>query len=205
MPIRIRFNVNAKDVIAGLQDIQKDQIPFVLAKSLTKVAQLAQKKIQGGLSKRFHLRRQDWEEKGVVITPAQKKDASPEARVEDRHDYMIRQETGDNKTPTSGTHLAVPISGGAVMAADRSTIIRATKRARQLIAEGKAFIKGDIIFVRRGRGQRKAVAAYVLKSSVPIKPRLHFEDDVEAVLPEFPRIFAANMKDAMKDKFKFID
>lgn len=112
------FNVklDATEVVKGLFDLQKNQLPYAMARSLTVTAKDAQVAVQGGLSKKFHLRN-NWTVQGIRVKPAEKKQwpitADVHTDVANRRtgapDYLAPQEDGAEKVPIGGRHhLAIP-------------------------------------------------------------------------------------------------
>lgn len=102
--------------VEGLYDLQKRQLPFAVAKTLTGCAQAGQLATQESLAGKFTLRN-DFTRRGIRIKPADKRGAVIEADVhtftENRKtgapDYLVRQEEGGEKLPYGGRkYLAVP-------------------------------------------------------------------------------------------------
>jgi hypothetical protein len=114
MPLNV--NVNVTDAVNGLHNLQKDQIPFTLARSLTATAKDEQQLVQDSLPGRFTLRNR-FTQQGIRITPAQKNSSPIQAEVytytanekTGAPDYLLGQEDGAEKIPHNGrAHIAVP-------------------------------------------------------------------------------------------------
>jgi len=123
--MELRATVDVSEAVAGLDDLQKRQIPFALAKTLTGCAKVGQAKVQEGLAGKFTLRN-DFTLRSIRIKPAEKKAAVIEADVHTsaismgggsggwlKHelapDYLLPQEEGGEKVPHAGhEYLAVP-------------------------------------------------------------------------------------------------
>jgi hypothetical protein len=114
--MQLRATVDVSEAVAGLDDLQKSQIPFALAKTLTGCAKAAQAKVQENLGGKFTLRN-DFTLRGIRIKPAEKRASVIEAdvhtdtanRATGAPDYLLPQEEGGEKVPHNGrAHLAVP-------------------------------------------------------------------------------------------------
>jgi hypothetical protein len=108
--------LDATKAVQGLHDLQKKQLPFVMASALTNTAKDAQGIVQAGLSQTFHLRN-NWTQQGIRIRPAEKKQwpitADVHTDTANRQtgapDYLGLQEDGGEKVPYGGRHyLAIP-------------------------------------------------------------------------------------------------
>jgi hypothetical protein len=112
------FNVkvDATDLVKGLSDLQKNQLPYAMAKALTATAKDAQTSVQASLSEKFHLRN-NWTKQGIRVKPAEKKEwpitadvhSDTSNRSTGAPDYLGLQEDGGEKVPINGRHhLAIP-------------------------------------------------------------------------------------------------
>ena len=112
--MKLRATVDVSEAVAGLNELQKKQIPFALAASLTGCAKEAQKAVQQNLGGKFTLRN-DFTRQGIRIKPAEKNGARIEADVHthtdtpSHPDYMDPQEEGGEKTTWGGhKYIAIP-------------------------------------------------------------------------------------------------
>lgn len=109
--IEIDISINGeREFKQAVDDLALNQVPFALAKSLTRTAQNRQKAVQDALGDgRFILRQPAFLRAGVRIEPATK--ANLVARIKDIDWFMVLQETGGTKLPRYGEFIAVPLSG----------------------------------------------------------------------------------------------
>ena len=114
--MQLKVTVDVSAAVAGLHDLQKRQIPFALAKTLTACAKIGQGKTQESLEGKFKLRN-DFTRRGIRIKPAEKNGAVIEAdvhtdtanRATGAPDYLLPQDEGAEKTPYGGhEYIAVP-------------------------------------------------------------------------------------------------
>jgi len=114
----MKVTVDMTEAIAGLADLQKRQIPFALAKTLTGCAKAAQLEVQDSLKlkAKFELRN-NFTRQGIRIKPAEKNGAVIEAdvhtdtanRATGAPDYLLAQDEGAEKVPYGGhSFIAVP-------------------------------------------------------------------------------------------------
>lgn len=105
------IKVDFKKTAAYLKNLNRDQIPFAAAVTLTRIAQGAQKKIQRGMGTPFKLRSARRLKGGVRIKAARKKDfkrgtMSSTVRHIDR--FMALHAVGGTKTAGRHKHVAIP-------------------------------------------------------------------------------------------------
>lgn len=119
----VKVDIDA--AMRGVESIQKDKLPLIIARSLTAVAQEGQKAARLEEDRIFKTRN-DWTVRNTKITPATRQKLVAEVytdtanRTTGAPDYMLRHETGGEKVPVNGReHIAVPtnylrqLSGGA--------------------------------------------------------------------------------------------
>jgi hypothetical protein len=114
--MQLNATVDVSEAVAGLNDLQKRQIPFAMAKTLTGCAKAGQTVVQENLGGKFTLRN-NFTQQGIRIKPAEKNGAVIEAdvhtdtanRATGAPDYLLPQEDGGEKVPHGGReYLAVP-------------------------------------------------------------------------------------------------
>src|SRR4051794_5148248 len=105
------ITVNGEQAFANtIDDLALSQVPFALAKSLTKTAQNRQTAVRDAIGDgRFILREPVFIRAGVRIEPATKTNLV--ARIKDIDAFMQLQETGGQKVSRYGKLLAIPLSG----------------------------------------------------------------------------------------------
>ena len=116
LDLQMKVTVDMSEAVAGLADLQKRQIPFAMARTLTGCAKAGQGKVQESLGGKFTLRN-NFTRQGIRIKPAEKNGAVIEADVHTdtanrktgAPDYLLPQEDGGEKIPHEGhEYLAVP-------------------------------------------------------------------------------------------------
>ncbi len=169
----IRTSVDITKAIEGLHSLQKDQIPFALAKSLTATAKDGQAAVKAALPSKFTLRNR-FVEGGIRITPAKKNGPRIEADV---HTYtansnsgapgfMARQESGEERVPVQGRHhIAVPTRYLRQMAPNA---IPTELRPRVLLG-----IVGDRYSTRNKKGQISLVSTRRVRGFVFFLQQMH--------------------------------
>jgi hypothetical protein len=178
--MELKATVDVSEAVAGLDDLQKRQIPFALAKTLTGCAKVGQGKVQENLGGKFTLRN-NFTRQGIRIKPASKNGAVIEAdvhtdtanRATGAPDYLLPQEEGGEKVPHGGhEYLAVPtrylrqMAPGAIPAelrprnllgavGGRYTAI--TRKKGQIALRNQRIVHGFIFFVQDIRDGHKAI------------------------------------------------
>jgi hypothetical protein len=150
----IKVSVDVSEAMAGLADLQKRQIPFAMAKTLTGCAKAGQAKVQENLGGKFTLRN-NFTRQGIRIKPAEKDSDHIEADVHTdtanrstgAPDYLIAQEEGGEKVPHAGRqYLAIPTKYLRQLAPG---IIPAELRPRNLLGA----VGGRFTDIKRKTGQ----------------------------------------------------
>ena len=110
----ITLRCNIDDAARQVRALQEEQLPFIIAKSLTRVAQAAQGQVRLTLPRIFEIRNV-WTERGIRITPATKEKQVAEVYTDTSNyrtgapDYLQRQEEGGERVPVGGhRYLAIP-------------------------------------------------------------------------------------------------
>lgn len=129
----INIQVDSSKVSRYLMDVASKQMPYAMARALTKTAQDIQADILRLLPSRFTLRNQ-WVTKGVRITAARK--TKLEASIFTKDNFMELQEKGGTKKPRSA-NLAVPTSNAR---RNKRDIITKANRPRSLGDKAGYFI-----------------------------------------------------------------
>lgn len=95
-------------LVASLDAFEPDQLPFSIARALTRTAIEAQAAVRLAMPSEFTIRR-DWIQRGIQVQGATKSDLR--AIVFSRDKFMGRQEYGGEKVPKLGGHyVAVPLA-----------------------------------------------------------------------------------------------
>jgi hypothetical protein len=177
--MKLRTSVDVSEAVRGLDDLQKKQLPFALAATLTGCAKAGQAAVQESLSGKFKLRN-DFTRRGIRIKPASKRSERIEADVHTdtanrstgAPDYLVAQQEGAEKVPHGGRKfLAVPTKYLRMLAPN---VIPAELRPRNLLGavggrylanrRGKAgalrnqrIVQGFVFFVQDMKDGHKAI------------------------------------------------
>lgn len=179
--MQLKAAVDVSQAVAGLNDLQKTQIPFALAKTLTGCAKVGQIKVQESLGGKFTLRSPAFMKRGIRIKPAEKNGAVIEADVHTDFashtsaapDFMIPQEEGGEKVPHGGRQfLAVPtrylrqmapgiipaeLRPKALLGAVGGRYAVVTRQKGQIALRNQQRVRGFDFFLQDLRSGRKAI------------------------------------------------
>lgn len=184
----IEFQIDTSQVSKHFQYLAFDQMPFAMARALTRLAQDAQTEVRRGLPQRFTIRNK-FVQGGIRITSANKRKL--ESSVYSKDDFMGRQEEGGSKR-AKGQNLAIPASSRG------TTHVRKGKNASGVIdrslkpgklTDKKLYFKGTVgniygIWKRTGQADGKGWPRphlnlmYTLTPISRVKPRFNFESTV---------------------------
>ena len=110
----LNLTCDVTGALAGMQELADTQLPFAIAKALTRTAQAGQADSRALAGKVFALRN-DWTTRNIRITPATKQTLSATVytdtgnRLSGAPDYLPGQQDSYEKVPHNGrAHLAVP-------------------------------------------------------------------------------------------------
>lgn len=178
--MQLKTTIDVSEAVAGLDELQKRQIPFALAKTLTGCARAGQVAVQESLGGKFTLRN-NFTRQGIRIKPAEKNGAVIEAdvhtdtanRATGAPDYLLPQEDGGEKVPHGGhEYLAVPtrylrqMASGAIptelrprnllgAVGGRYTVVTRTKG--QIALRNQKIVRGFVFFLAEMRDGHKAI------------------------------------------------
>lgn len=159
------INIEFEDTATkNLSQIAKNQLPFVIAKSLTNTAQESQKEVRKHIREEFHIRKKSGGfESSIRIKPATKKNLTSE--VYTMASFAALQQTGGTKKARVG-RLAIPIYNN----------INEVKRRTQNNSPS-AYLSGDAFKMRTSSG--KEVIAQRKRGGLKILYFLRKEAEVE--------------------------
>ena len=112
----LKVEIDISGYVAAVGEDRARNIPFAVAKALTRTAQDGQIEVKRELGQKFKLRNA-WTQQGIRITPAQKLSWPIQAEVytdtsnarTGAPDYLVAQDEGGEKVPFGGGHhLAIP-------------------------------------------------------------------------------------------------
>lgn len=175
----------------NLNQITKKQLPFIIAKSLTKTAQEAQKQVRHHIEKDFHIRRKSGGfVSSIRIKPATKKNLQSE--VYTMAAFASLQQTGGTKKAKDG-RLAIPVYKN----------ISDVKR-RSANNSPSAYLAGDAFKIKTSSGQeviakrdkRKGLTIlYFLKRDADIEKRFEMIEITKNIVDtKFNKIFNKNLE-----------
>ena len=169
-------------------------MPFVIAKSLTNTAQLAQEDVRKHIREEFHIRKKKGGfESSIRIKPANKK--TLQAEVYSMAAFAKLHQSGGTRKARNG-RLAIPIYDN----------IRDVKR-RSANNSPASYLAGDAFKIRTKNGKEviaqrkdgKLKILYLLQRSAKIDKRLDMvERVVDVVRREFPLVFRKNLQNGYK-------
>jgi len=178
--MQLKATVDVSQAVAGLNDLQKTQIPFALAKTLTGCAKVGRAKVQDALGGKFTLRNQ-FTRQGIRIKPAEKNSGVIEAdvhtdtanRTTGAPDYLLAQEGGGEKVPHGGRqYLAVPtrylrqmapgvipaeLRPKALLGAVGGRYTAITRKKGQIALRNQQRVRGFVFFLQDLRNGHKAI------------------------------------------------
>jgi len=189
------INLHLEDqATKGLSQIASRQMPFIVAKSLTNVAQKSQTEVKKHIRDEFHIRKKSGGfESSIRIKPANKRSLT--SQVYTMAAFASLQQTGGKKKARDG-RLAIPIYNN----------IKDVKR-KTAKNSPSAYLAGDAFKMRTKSG--KEVIAQRKRSGLKILYFLRKEADVEkrfdmieiitkTVGDSFGMIFKRNLQDIIR-------
>lgn len=206
--IRIGVKSDIDKLTASLSAFDERQLPYSIAKALTRTAQQAKEEVKAAIPSEFILRRQHIV-RGIRVQAARKDDL--EATVYSIDPFMARQEYGGDKIPMDGgRNIAIPLAArpnprgiipDALLPANlgkaQYTISRngnlVTKKgtggaAFRMVSNGKTYLA-----LRTAVGLKMM---YLLMPATHIQPRLNLGDITMRVAQER---FAENFIEAAQE------
>lgn len=170
------------------------QINFGTALGLTNTAKEGQKAVMKSLGDTFTLRGQWFAQSnkyGIRIKMARRDDLS--AEIKTAADWLAIHEKGGDKTPRSGSSIAVPT---AEVRRNKRMIIAKAQRPNAL-RDKRTFVlntkNGRVLFQRKFKGKRsKIVALYNLEPRVKVKKQSTFYEPIQEVVKK-------KLKDNIRD------
>jgi len=200
--MQMSIKVDTGPALRYLRGIKDSQLPFAMAKGLTKTAQDVQTAMIRELPGRFTLRTK-WYEKqtpyGFKIVAAKKQ--SPMAKVFTRAPWIVEFEAGTQRKP-AGKTFAVPTP--AVKRTKRELISKTWKprAAMTRTSHRRAFIlptgQGAGMFYRAKKGAPLTMLYWLARKAI-IRPRLKFAETGQRVAnAKFTDNFIAAFRDAVR-------
>lgn len=155
--------------------VARKQMPFVIALTLTRVAQEAQADLKKDVMSRF-VSRGKWVPGSIRYRPARKGPAA-QSVVGTLYEPMLEHVTGGDKTPHQGRNVAVPVRARH----KKSMRTTRSKWPGALLAKPKFFRKelsnGDEgVFERMGRRGQRIRLWWILTERVKVKKAWPWED-----------------------------
>lgn len=185
---------NAKEFTRYLDDVQRRQVPFALARALTWTVQDGQKAVQDHIPAVFEAKVKWWAKNqptGIKIEPA-KKDRLTAAVYTDAY-FAKLQEDGGIKAPFKSSKLQVP-----------SERVPKSRRksggVKVMLAQKKTFSTKRGVFRKvGGKKDRRVELLYWKTKTAVIKPRFGFRSVVyNTTLKVFPDKFSRSLASALR-------
>ena len=225
--LKISVTHDLDKLVARIDRIGRDQVPFATAKALTRTAQAAQRAVPAALEQDLD-RPTEFTKRGTFIVPARKSNLQAVVGFKDRQaEYMLYQIEGGVRAPKKKA-LRLP---GEVVLNEYGNLPKGT--ITRLVQAAKSGKYGAVVKKRLGIGDRrkgagdldlfygqprgfpdlpvgiwrrmpgkpgKLVPVIVFPRAVAkYRPRFRFHAMVERVVREaFPREFASAFADAMR-------
>lgn len=201
----VRVEARVEDLERELRDVARSQLPFTMAQTLTKVAELARDRVRAEMPRRFTIRSQRVI-RGVTIQPAKKRDwPRPFAIVGTLDAFMARQFLGGIKraekpSPGKGApRIAVPTSYVAARRTKTGKVPKRLKPRTILSKKGGRVTPGDgglILKSTGGRRRKKSTRTlYTLHRRIRIPQRMDFVEVVETEARQsFERVFRRRLR-----------
>ena len=155
--LSVRTNID--QLKKDLNDVQRKQLPFIIAKTITQTAQYSAKIEKSFIKQRFDKPR-PWTTKGVAFLPASKKNWSAKVYVKrNQAQYLFRQEVGGVRFPRSNTLISPGVDAGRKNVRLNRFGNIARRKLKQLLSKPDHF-RGSIdnvdgIWKRPRRGKRR--------------------------------------------------
>lgn len=190
---------DVQQMIRHLDRVQRNQVPFVVASSLTRTAQEAQKHIQQAIPNRFNVTKKWWlkqQPTGIKITPATKQRWI--AEVYTNAYFASLQEDGGTKTPFKGSRIAVPSAQVKAAKQRRSGGVREVAgRPRTFFATTNTGKTG--VYRRRTKKRYPIELLYTFTPTARIERRFGFVTLAQqSVERHFRRIFMEQLQRALR-------
>lgn len=177
-----------------IREIAKNQIPFLVAKSLTDTAKKSQEEVRKNIRDKFFIRKKSGGfESSIRIKPANKRNLT--AEVYTFAAFASLQQTGGIKKAKDG-RLAIP---------NYQAINEVKKRSSS--NSPSTYLAGDAFKMRTKSGQeviaqrdgKNLKILYFLKKQADVSKRLDMvETTVETVKTNFPLMFRNNLQEIKK-------
>lgn len=215
MKFGVQYSI--KDLLALVDDMTEDQLPFALSRALFMSAKEAKEKdMRTELYKLFTIRtRPPWAERAMFIFPKTmnelrrkiKAGEQPEITLQTRSELGRLLTDGGELRTKNGEDVAIPVLGGARK--NKGTIIRPGRNSpADIIAKGGFHIPlkkgGRLLMLRtekRGKGGSKLKAMFIRKPFVTIKPWWNLRDILaKAMVRALPGHFVEGCKIAMETR-----
>lgn len=178
----------------SLDNIAKNQIPFLVAKTLTNTAQKAQEEVRSHVRESFFIRKKSGGfESSIRIKPANKKNLTSE--VYTMAAFAALQQTGGVKKAKNG-RLAIP-NYQAISEVKR----RSAKNSPSIYLAGDAFKmrtkSGQEVIAKRDGKNLKIL--YFLKKRADVNKKLDMiETTIATTKKELPKILQSNFSKVLK-------
>lgn len=185
--MRLNIVTNLADLQTRLTKMQREQIPFATALSLTMTVNDAREAIQDEADTAFELRNR-YTERGIQTNRANKRDwprITAEVGIDEKRDYLIDHALGGKRRGDPSHGRAIPksikrTSGGKISKAKRpSRFLAQSKKPRRKGAKRPFIIKlsngQELIARRQGKSRKPLDILYAFQKNVDIDQSFDFE------------------------------
>lgn len=197
--VDLSVKVDIKDAARHLDRMQRKQLPFAIARALTKLAQEAQKEIQQEIPKRFNVTRKWWlkqQPTGIKITPATKQKL--ESSVYTKAYFAELQEEGGTKRPHKGSRIAVPSDNVKAKKNRRSGAVR-EQASKPKVFYANTDTGKRAMFRRRTKKPYPIEMLYTFTPTAWVRKRFKFVETAERVVRQrFKRVFEESLRKALR-------
>lgn len=203
--VRITVKTNASLVARRLGSLERRQMPFVMAKTLTRLAQLGRDNVKRRVSRTFKIRSRGILSSGFQIDRAEKRDwPKVTAAVGAKERFWVEHETGERKRPRKGARrVAIPTKFVTRMRTRTGRIPKRLK-PRDLRRKPTTIVEDNEIRAKRVRGLARRLRFpifHILRPSVRMKPVLRMKDTVAGTVKRHSgQVFTRTMRGALASR-----
>ena len=196
--VQFEIESNAPQVMRDLDALARKQLPFALATTLTRVAQVSVQRKRKQMPNLFTVRSKAVE-RGITMQRAEKRDwPNTKAVVGSRDEFMVLQEICGLKRPGSGSNVAIPSKAIQRTASGR---VRASQKPKAILSKKSGSIAkagGKPVIRRKVTKRNNLGIMFLLRPSTQIKPRLGLRVTVQRVVAqELGKTFERSLDQAL--------
>lgn len=205
--VNIKIDTNAAALSDRLAAIASGQMPFVMAQTLTQMAQMARKAQKDRLGEYFK-QRTNWSKTGLKVIRAEKKDfPNPFAIVGVRDKIMALNITGGDRGSTGSGSVAVPNQESRKFLNSSNETLGPPRFPGRIVKrkfnQNKPFIidngSKSRMVIRTSNERYPLLTLYIFKDKVRIDKNWPLVENVNRQLSSiYSETFSENLKKALK-------